>query len=370
MSLRSTRSVVMAAVLLVVFAVAASASAGGRNDGAVYTLSNEAGGNAVLVFDRGHDGTLSPAGSVPTGGLGTGGGLGSQAALVLDDRGKTLFAVDAGSNEITVLEIGRNGPEVVSHVDSGGVMPISIAVDHDLVYVLNAGDATHAANITGFEVRHHDLEPIAGSTRPLSNPQPGPAQIQFTPDGDVLVVTEKGTDSIDTYVVGRDGLTGGPIVQPSAGATPFGFDFDKRGHLIVSDAFGGGANASALSSYNVAPYGAITTITPLAPNGQTAACWVVTTKDGRYAYTTNTGSANVSSYAVAHDGGITLLDAAAGLTGATPIDAAIADKGGFLYTLDAGGHDISAFAIGKDGSLTPVAGASGLPVGAVGLAAA
>ena len=37
--------------------------------------------------------------------------------------------------------------------------------------------------------------------------------------------------------------------------------------------------------------GALHLVSPSVPTGQTAACWIVVTKDGKYAYTTNTGSA-------------------------------------------------------------------------------
>src|SRR2546423_5091107 len=71
----------------------------GTASGVVYTLSNRAKGNAVLVFRRESDGSLSPAGRFTTGGTGTGAGLGSQGAVVL--HGDRLFAVDAGSDQIT-----------------------------------------------------------------------------------------------------------------------------------------------------------------------------------------------------------------------------------------------------------------------------
>ena len=136
-----------------------------NSNGAVYVLSNQPTGNDVLVFARHADGTLSAPVSVGTGGNGTGGGLGSQGAVVLDGSGRHLYAVNAGSNSITSFRVRPNGLERVGVVDSGGVMPTSIAVDGDLVYVLNAGGA---GLITGFTAHDGDLEPIAGSTRPLS----------------------------------------------------------------------------------------------------------------------------------------------------------------------------------------------------------
>jgi 6-phosphogluconolactonase (cycloisomerase 2 family) len=365
---RTLVAAALAATALAVTAATASAGAGGAA-GAVYTLTNAAGGNAVAVFARAADGTLTPAGTVPTGGLGSGGGLGSQGSLVLSNDSRWLFAVNAGSNEISALRSDGTGLSLTDTAPSNGVHTISLTVHGDLLYVLNAGSGSSAGNISGFTVGNGgSLTALAGSTRPLSAPAVGPAQVQFSPDGRTLVVTEKGTSLIDTYTVAPNGIASGPTAQASSGTTPFGFDFDKRGHLIVSDAFGGGAGLGALSSYAVSSSGALSAITPLAPDGQTAACWVVTTKTGRYAYTTNTGSANVSSYTIGHDGSLTLLSGVAGTTGGGPIDADVSVNSHYLYTLDSGTHTISAFAIAEDGSLTSFAGAAGLPTSAVGLA--
>ena len=158
------------------------AEAAGSN-GAVYVLGNQTSGNNVLVFARHADGTLAAPVSVSTGGTGTGGGLGSQGAIVLDESGRHLYAVNAGSNTITSFRVRPNGLERVDVVDSGGVMPTSIAVDGDLVYVLNAGGD---GSITGFSADDGDLAPLAGSTRPLSGAATAPAQVSFTPDGDAV----------------------------------------------------------------------------------------------------------------------------------------------------------------------------------------
>jgi 6-phosphogluconolactonase len=120
--------------------------------GAVYTLTNGAAGNAVAVFDRAANGSLTPAGSVATGGVGTGGGLGSQGAIVLE--GRRLLAVNAGSNSVSLLRVREGGPVLRDVARSGGVRPISITNHGHLVYVLNNGDATTPANITGFRIWH------------------------------------------------------------------------------------------------------------------------------------------------------------------------------------------------------------------------
>jgi len=367
------RTVVVAAALaavLLVLAAPAMASGGGRSDGAVYALTNAASGNAVAVFDRAGDGSLTPDGTVATGGLGTGAGLGSQGALVLD-RGR-LFAVNAGSDTLSMLRVGRGGNVKLTDVAaSGGVRPISLTVRGKLLYVLNAGNATTPANVTGFLALRGKLVPLPGSSRPLSTATPDPAQVEFSPNGRHLAVTEKATNRIVTYKVGKRGYASGPNAQPSAGMTPFGFAFDRRGRLIVSEAFGGAPDASALSSYALARDGTITPITASVATTETAACWVVVTKNGRYTYTTNTGSNSISGYRIGNDGGLTLLDADGKTadTGSTPIDMALAKGSRLLYSLNSGVPEIQGFVVNGDGSLDSLGAVGGLPAGTVGLAA-
>jgi DNA-binding beta-propeller fold protein YncE len=342
----------------------------GRNDpGAVYVLSNAATGNAVLRFDRSAQGALGTMTSFPTGGTGTGAGLGSQGAVVLSENERWLFAVDAGSNELAVFRIEGNGLELTDHVPSGGEMPISVTFRAGVAYVLNAGGA---GNITGFTLSAQgQLTPLAGSTQPLSGAATGGAQVEFTPDARQLVVTEKATNLILTYDVDASGVASAPTSHASSGMTPFGFAFMGRDRLIVSEAFGGAPDASALSSYVLG--GGFTPVSASVATTETAACWVAVSKNGRFAYTTNTGSGSVTGYAIAQDGSLTILDAD-GVTGSTgagssPIDLDFSDNGRFLYVLNAGTQTISAFALESDGSLFPIGGASGLPMGAAGLTA-
>ena len=340
--------------------------------GAVYVQTNQAGGNTIAIYQRSTDGTLAMSGMVPTGGLGTGAGLGSEGALVLSGDGRLLFAVNAGSNDISVFQVGANGLTLMDRVASGGIRPISLALYKNLLYVLNAGDP---GNITGFVVdQNGKLSPVSGSTRPLSNngsgAAPGPAQISFNKDGSMLVVTEKASNMIDTYSVGKDGLASAPIAYPSSGATPFGFAFTQQGTLVVSEAFGGAPLASAVSSYDVSN-GGLAVISASVPTGQTAACWIAVSKNGKFAYSTNAGSGSVSAYQVGADGSLSLIAGAAGLTGAgsSPIDASVSNDGQYLYVLNGRTHNISAFAIQADGTLKSIGTFEGLPAGSVGVTA-
>ena len=341
-----------------------------RSAGAVYTMSNAAAGNRILAFHRAFNGTLASAGSFATGGLGSGGGLGNQGGLVLSDNNRWLLAVNAGSNDVSLLAVDDDSLQLADKAPSGGTQPISVTIHHRLVYVLNAGSET----VSGFRLRSHGkLSPIAGSTRPLSGAGVGPAQVQFSRDGRWLIVTEKNANLIVTYPVDDDGLLGPPLLQPSQGTTPFGFAVGDHRRVFVSEAFGGAPDSSAVSSYRLGRDGFLDVLSPSVATHQTAACWVVVTEDGRFAYATNTGSGSISGYAIDDDGRLTLLNAdgrtADTGAGSTPIDLALSEDGRFLFVLNSGAHSIGAFRILHDGQLQPVTTIGGLPPAANGLAA-
>src|SRR4030095_7039326 len=256
--------------------------------GAVYVLTNQVE-NSVAVFHRGAQGTLTPAVEFPTGGAGdpvpqgasghAPDPLASQGALILGRGNQLLFAVNAGSNQISVLRVGRAGLTLVDVVDSGGIRPISLALHENLLYVLNEGGTP---NITGFTVGDDGtLTPLADSTQPLIGAEAAdPAQIGFSSDGELLVVTEKAGNRLNSYIIDENGLPSAPIDNPSNDMTPFGFAFNNAGTFVVSEAFGGAPNQSALSSYGASDDGILTVISGSVPDLQTAACWVVTTNKG------------------------------------------------------------------------------------------
>jgi len=260
---------------------------------------------------------------------------------------------------------------LVEVAPSGGDMPISVTARGPLVYVLNAGGD---GNIAGFRrMPGGILDPIAGSNEPLSQAGgAGPAQIGFSPNGRQLVVTEKMTNRITYYDVAGNGSASAPDWRASAGATPFGFEFTRGGRLIVSEAFGGAPDASATSSYRFRPNGNLKVVDGPVGTTETAACWVVITGNGRYAYVTNTGSGSVSGYSISGSGELTLLDAdgvtASTGAGSSPIDAAFERNSRFMYVLLAGSDEIAIIDRMADGSLNN-AGEVMTPDGAVGLAA-
>ncbi len=338
-------------------------------DGAVYTLSNDPDANAVAVFHRDRDGSLTEGALVATGGRGTGASLGSQGALALSHDGRWLFAVNAGSDDVTSFRVTDDGLARASTAPSGGAQPVSLAVHGHLLYVLNAAGA---GSVSGLWVREDGtLTPIERSTRPLSGAAvTGAAEVAFDPSGSTLVVTEKATNVIDTYTVYRDGTLSAPRVTRSPGATPYGFAFDREGVFVVSEAAGGAASMGSASSYELRWRGDVEVLSPAVAEHQSAPCWVAIPRRGHVAYVANAASHNLSAYRIDPRGRITLVgDGVAADAGASahPTDLAITPDDRLLYVLEGGGA-VGAFRVGRDGALTPAGTFTGLPAHAVGIA--
>ena len=278
--------------------------------GHVYLDDNTAGANTIGAFDRHLDGSLSPERGSPfaAGGAGTGASLASQGAIQLTRDGRYVIAVDAGSNQVSVLRVDPFGGLELVPGDvlwSGGVGPVSVAVDGNLVYVANAGGT--APNLTGFTLNFFgQLQPLPGSTVSFpSGSQPG--DVLFNPTGTNLVATLVGTSMISSYSVASDGLLtptpGSPI--PAQGLGPFGSEFrpTNPGQLFVSNAHNTAPDSGTVSAFNVAPKGTLSSIggSPFADD-QMAPCWVEITHDGQFLFTVNTASGTISRYSIAYNG--------------------------------------------------------------------
>ena len=145
--------------------------------GYTYIDGNTATANTVDGFARHADGSVTPLPGSPfaAGGAGTGMGLASQGAIQATPGGRYLLAVDAGSNQISVLRITAGGVPVLvgQPVSSGGLKPVSVAVSRSgLVYVANQGNGSAGSGYSGFRLGlRGTLTPIPGSA--VSVPGPG-----------------------------------------------------------------------------------------------------------------------------------------------------------------------------------------------------
>lgn len=316
--------------------------------GDVYTMTNAASGNAVEAYARYSNGTLAPEGTYPADG--DGGALGSGHSIVVSRDGRVVVNVNAGSNSISAFVVTPGGLRRISTVSSDGTDPNSVTMSEDgLIYVLNAGSGT----IAGFRLAWGGLHPVPGSVRSLGAGAMTPRQIQFNNDGRVLVVDEGGSNTIDTFVVARDGAAGPAITTPSAGGGPFGFDFNRADQLLVSDA-ALTTGQSGATSYDVARDGTVTANGSAVPIDQAAACWLAAAGD--FAYTANAGSGSIGRYAVGRDGSLTALGSTvvANDLASHPLDEAASSDQRYLYVLANGLSEIVGYRVGQDGSLTQV----------------
>jgi 6-phosphogluconolactonase (cycloisomerase 2 family) len=252
-----------------------------------------------------------------------------------------------------------------------------------LLYSLDGSVAGNG--IRGFRVAADGtLTELPNSFRNLSSPIAVPGEVSFSPDGRTILVTHKTTNvlfpsspnAIDAFAIGSDGYaSSAPLRNASFGLRPFSLAFrPSDSKLVVVESYNAAPALSAASSYQFNPNGTISVISGSVPNGQTDGCWVVITKDGRYAYTSNFGSGTISSYSLSPTGVLTLINGAAASFGDTtqPVDPALSSDGNYIYQLLRGNGAVAALRINADGSLIPLGiTTGGLPVnnGISGLAA-
>ncbi len=359
---------------------AGEATQGYSWQGAAFAMTNVVDDNRIVTYRRAADGELTRVGSISTRGNGIGTDLDTQGGLRLSSDHRFLYAVNAGSDEITVFSV--NGPNLTFlQKIYAGDEPNSMAIHEHLLYVLDGSVAGNG--ILGFRIRSNGtLAPLPGSFRLLSSPIAVPGDIEFSPDGHVLLVTEKTTnklldpeDAIDSFRIGSDGLASAiPKRLNSHGLRPFSLAFRDDGKLVVAESFNAALGRSAVSSYRLTSEGALDLIDGSVRNYQTDTCWVVVTDDGRYVYTANFGSGTISSYRLDSDGDLHLIDGKAAFLGALsqPVDLALSSDSGFLYLLLRGKGAVAGFKVRDDGGLAPLGVVKGgLPVndGASGLAA-
>ena len=342
-------------------------------------MTNRSTGNEIITYRRAASGALTRVGRVPTGGNGIGTDLDTQGALRLSKDHRFLYASNAGSDNITVFSVNGTRLTFLQKVYAGDE-PNSLTIYGDLLYVLDGSVAGNG--IRGFRrASNGTLTPLRNSFRLLSSPIAVPGQVQFSPDGHLLLVTQKTTNvllsprsAIDVFRVGSDGVTTAlPKREASHGIRPFSLAFRNNGQLLVAESFNAAPGKSAVSSYRVSSTGNLAVISGSVRNRQTDTCWIVITKDDRYAFTANFASGTISSYRIDSTGGVHLIYGRAAFLGllSQPVDLDFSRDGQYLYLLLRGTGGVAAFKIqdgGGLGRLNLVTG--GLPVadGASGLA--
>ena len=339
----------------------------GATSGAVYVQTNAAP-NEVIAFRRAPDGSLDRIGSVATGGEGDGSPhLTSQGSVTLTRDGRHLLVTNASSDDLSVFSVAADGSIELRERVRTGAAPKSVAESEGLVVVLNTGEP----GVASFRLDAEGITPVVGGDQALEASDADPAQVGFSPDGSMVVITARGTDSIAAYELKADGTFGPSHEIASRGPTPYGFAFTSGGTLVVTEAFRAEKGAAAASSYAMVD-GSLEPRTASVGNGRSEICWAVVTPDDRFAFTTNFADGAVSRFAIASDGSLSLDDATAGIAvdGQPGLrDEDLSGDGRFLYAIDADGGSIYGWSVDADGKLEPVGSWEGLPATVAGLAA-
>jgi DNA-binding beta-propeller fold protein YncE len=323
---------------------------------AVFVQTDSTSGNRVVAYHRAAHGALSPAGSYATDGLGgiLSGSVvdhtASQGSLTYDPWHSLLYAVNAGSNTVSVFAVAGDHLALRQVLSSGGTFPVSVAVHGDLVYVVNA---LNGGSLQGYRVFGRFLVPLPGSSRalhldPAATPQfvNTPGQVAFTPDGGQLIVTTKANgNDIDVFRVGFGGwLSAAPVVNAEPGAVPFAITFDSYGHLVIAE-----AGTNAVATFAISGHGTLSQLDSVG-TGQAATCWVAPA--GSFLFASNAGSAAESGFTSSAGGQLTLLGATT--TDAGTVDASAAAGGRFLYVQTGGAGIVDEYAVGASGVLSQI----------------
>jgi 6-phosphogluconolactonase (cycloisomerase 2 family) len=340
---------------------------------ALFVETESASGNNVLSYSRSSDGTISFAGSYPTGGFGatavgaTADPIASQGGLTLINNNSELVATNAGSDTVTVFAVEGTHLIWLQQVASQGQFPVSVASHGNLVSVLNSGGS---GSVAQFRLFGDFLVSQGAQVRNLglSNTTPpdfhhGLGEVAYTPNGQHLIIATKlSTNSFDVFSVGFNGTLGAtPVVTPSDNPLPFAFTFDSAGNVVSAE-----ASNSSVSTYAVNANGTLTSLGTVS-DGQTALCWI--SGANGYFFGSNSGSGNVSSFDETAGGAPQLVNVTAAVAHAGDIDSTVSPDGHTLYVESGGQGTVDAYSIGASGTLNQIETIFNIPVASEGIAA-
>jgi hypothetical protein len=327
--------------------------------------------------------------------------IASQNSLLVDGPNQLLFAVNAGSDDVSVLAINGSSLKLTDRQSSRGSYPVSLALFNQTLYVLNAiGNSVSGFSVgSGGKLTYRQtcalptLPPGDGtltgdathSTQPVVTQTAG--EVGFSPDGTKLVVVSKegprranfpfgntsgsgrifvySTDPVTHLLTCSNAptITSLPLNTPYDGNTiqgkfPFDFAWNAQGHLLLTEVFGTGTDpqvpGSAVQSFSLASDGSLTPDGQPVGSGQLVVCWIV--RNGDRAYTANFLNDSISSYQTGPGGSLHLIAGAAASFGQqgsqSPIDLAITNDGQFIYQLATGTAKVLPFRVETSGALT------------------
>ena len=282
----------------------------------VYVESNIAtpNGNSILAFHREDNGALSPLPGSPflTGGTGfvdsnfALGPFDSDQNIATNPEHTLLFAVNGGSNSISVFHIHANGtllPVEGSPFKSYGVQPVSLGFDNGILTVVNKHQDPAQAmdqdlpNYTAFQVNwdgklthiHHSTASVAYGSSPS----------QALAHNGLLFGADFMGGLLQSFSINGGALRQNtPQELPDSeykGSPAPHFPLGLAAHPNSPALYVGFVTIGKVGVYTYDSYGRLTFLRTV-PNSGVAVCWLATNYWGNRLYTTNTGDHSMSVY--------------------------------------------------------------------------
>jgi len=328
-------------------------SAAGRSNLLFIENNNPAPGmNAVLGYSRNADGSLTDLPGSPFYTNGTGyrntneiiGPDDTDGELLLSPDKRFLFAVNEGSNDISVFEVRLDGTLRLvpgSPFASGGIFPCSLTWQNGFLYVANRGNGilptmvtpTYTAGTRGatnFSVLQINGDGSLALLSQLSVDAPdgsSPAQVVSSPDGQFVFGLVPFSPTNDAFVVpifpqsqsrllafAVDEDSGGLNAQPEValpknplfvigGVDRSGFMLGIRPHPMQNILYANAVLANTLSVWTWGPTGALTFgegVNPGTIGGAADPCWLGIDPAGRWIFAAAVHGDQVASYSLAN----------------------------------------------------------------------
>lgn len=259
--------------------------------GGVYTMTNGAIMNEVIIYRLDKYGKLRLSGRIDTNGVGVNttatDPLSSQGCMMVYSN--YLFVVNPGSNSLSMFIINpMNATDLtlISVEPTYGWFPISVTVNSKYACVLTGGNQTgircFTYNSSGLFIIpsfDRDLTSFISQTVPPTGVPNTFSEILFTADDRALIVSVKGSNKFSRgyllfYKITNDGaiLSSQPTLQtPPAGIFPFSMTLVGQNGLLITDPGARGVLTQNYSSID----GTITNsiLTPIDASVAGALCW-------------------------------------------------------------------------------------------------
>jgi DNA-binding beta-propeller fold protein YncE len=280
----------------------------------IWLESNSTEGNSILAFKNDGTGTPTFLGSTPTGGTGVFdktfalGPFDSDQNLIVNPEGTLLFAVNSGSNSISVFHITPDGLQAAagSPFPSGGSDPVSLGLKGDTLVVVNMDqDPAQNKNLTlpnytTFRVwPNGQLTAIPRSTVHVAYGTV-PSQALIASQGSLVFGADFLGGLLESFVLGANGrLTqNAPQGLPDSVFTGLAvphLPLGLRTHPEVPALYVDITPASKVAVYRYDSNGRLSFVRAVNDSGK-APCWAVVNRAGSRLYATNTGDNSVSVF--------------------------------------------------------------------------